>query len=58
VQRLLTERFPTWSAIFALDVRKGDRRIQDQGTEVFSDRVEERCNKAKLHKIFGEDFKL
>ncbi len=58
VQKLLAERFPTWSAIFALDVMKTEQRIQDQGIEVFGDRIEEQWNKAKLRKIFGEDFKL
>jgi hypothetical protein len=58
VQKLLAERFPTWSAVFALDVRKGSQRIQDQGIEVFGDRIEEQWNDAKLRKVFGEDFKL
>lgn len=47
-----------WSAIFALDVIKTEQRIQDEGIEVFGDRIEEQWNKANLRKIFGEDFKL
>lgn len=58
VQRLLAERFPRWSVIFALDVQKGTQRIQDQGIEVFGDRIKAQWNEGQLRKIFGEDFNL